>query len=71
MNEKPTVRSPFSETFPSDRNPNATKHVNVHFFIHSSNSCKLYPRNPLSYTGELRERFEVTMYIRMFLDRRD
>jgi hypothetical protein len=28
--------------FPPDRIPRVTKDFNVHFFIHSSNSCKLY-----------------------------
>ena len=28
--------------FPSDRIPRVTNDVNIHFFIHSSNSCKLY-----------------------------
>jgi len=39
--EKSTVGSPFSGAFPSDRIPKAAKNVNVHFFILSSNSCKL------------------------------
>ena len=30
--------------FPSDSIPKATKDVGVHFFIHSSNSCKFYQR---------------------------
>jgi len=65
VKEKPTVRPPFFGALPSDRIPKATKHV----LIHSINSCKLHPRNPVSYTGEFREIFEATMYIRMFLDR--
>jgi hypothetical protein len=44
--EKQTVGSPFIGVFPYDRVPRVTKDVNVHFFIHSSNSCKLYQRIP-------------------------
>ena len=33
LKEKPTVGSPLSRPFPSDRVPKATKDVNVHFFI--------------------------------------
>jgi len=65
VTEKPNVRSPFSGALSSGRMPKATKDV----FIHSSNSCKLHPRNPVSCTGEFREIFDATMYIRMFLDR--
>jgi hypothetical protein len=36
VEEKPTVASPFSGAFPSDRIPKATKDVTVYFFIHSS-----------------------------------
>lgn len=43
---KPTVGFEFFELFPSDRNHKATKDCNVHFFIHSSDSCKLYQRIP-------------------------
>jgi len=32
------------QAFPSDRIPNATKDDSVHFFIHSSNSCKFDQR---------------------------
>ena len=46
LKERPTVDSPFFGIFPSDRIPTATNDVNVHFFIHSSNSCKLYQRIP-------------------------
>jgi hypothetical protein len=66
--EKPTLRSQFVEAFSSDLILKATKHINVHFFIQSSNSCKLYPRNPVGHTGEFREISEAIMYIRMFLD---
>ena len=33
--------SHYSGAFPSDRFPKAKKDVKLHFFIHSSNSCKL------------------------------
>jgi len=42
VKEKQTVGSPFFRVFPSDRVPKATKDINVHFFIHSSNYYKLY-----------------------------
>jgi len=42
MKEKPAVGSPFLGAFPSDCIPKATKDVNVHFSVHSSNTCKLY-----------------------------
>jgi hypothetical protein len=38
--------SPFFGPFPSNRIPKATKDVNVHIYIHSRNSCKLYQRIP-------------------------
>jgi hypothetical protein len=41
VKEKPTVCSPFFWAFHSDYIPKAMN-VNVHFFINSSNSCKLY-----------------------------
>jgi len=44
MKEKPTVGSPFFGAFPSNCIPKAMKDVSVHFFIHRSNSCKLYQR---------------------------
>ena len=46
--------SPLFEMFPSDRIPQATKDVNIHFGIHSS--------IPLNYTSEFRELSEATMY---------
>ena len=44
MKEKRTIGSPFCGVFPSDPIPKAIKDVNVHFFIHEVNSCKLYKR---------------------------
>jgi hypothetical protein len=54
VKEKPTLGPSFLGVFPSDRIPKATKDVKVHFFIHSSNSCK--------YTSEFRELFESITY---------
>jgi hypothetical protein len=39
---------------PSDRISKATKDVNVYFYIHSINSCKLYQLIPVNYTSEFR-----------------
>ena len=36
----------FFGALPSDGIPKATMDVNVHFYVHSSNSCKLYQRIP-------------------------
>jgi hypothetical protein len=44
VKEKPTFYSPFFEAFPSDRILKATNFVSVHFFIHCSDSPKLYQR---------------------------
>jgi hypothetical protein len=44
LKEKATVSSPFFGARPTDRIPKATKDVNVHLFIHSSNSCKSHQR---------------------------
>jgi hypothetical protein len=68
VEEKSTLGSQFFEAFSFDRILKATKHGNLHFFIQSSNSCKLYLRNPVGHTGEFREISEAIMYIRMFLD---
>jgi len=46
LTEKPTVGSPFLGAFPSDRIRKATEDVSVHFFIYSTNCCKLYQRIP-------------------------
>ena len=42
MKVKPPVGFPIFEALFSDRIPEATKDVSVSFFIHSSNSCKIY-----------------------------
>jgi len=52
VKNKPTAGSPFFGTFPSDRNAKATKDASVYFVINSGNSCKLYHRFPVNYTGE-------------------
>ena len=49
MKEKLIVGSPFFRAFPSDRIRKAIKDVNVHFFIDSKNSCKLYQRIPETF----------------------
>jgi hypothetical protein len=49
MKEKPTVGSPFFGAFPSDHITKVTKDVNVGFFIHSGNCCKLYWRIPATF----------------------
>ena len=41
---KPKVGSQFFGAFPFDRIPKATEDVDVCFFIHSGNSCKLCQR---------------------------
>jgi hypothetical protein len=54
MKEKPTVGSSFFGVFPSDYIPKSTKDVNV---------LSLFTvAIPANYTGEYRERFEVTVY---------
>jgi len=63
VKENATLGSPFYGTFSSDRTPKATKDVNVHFFMHSSNSCKFCQRVPVKYPSELRERFEANLYV--------
>ena len=51
VKDKPTICSPIFMAFPCDRIPKVTEDVHVHFFIHSSNSCK--------FTSQFRERFEA------------
>jgi len=59
VKEKSNAGSPYFREIPTDRIPKATKDVNVHFFIHSSISCKLYKRNAAKYTSELRENLKL------------
>jgi hypothetical protein len=49
VREKLTVCSPFFAVFPFDQILTATKDVNVHFFIDTRNSCKLYQRIPQTF----------------------
>ena len=51
MKEKPTSGSPFLRAFPSDCNSEATKDVNIHFFILGSNFCKLYQQIPVTFSN--------------------
>ena len=52
----------FLGVFHSDCIHKAMKNVNVHSFIHSSNSCKLYQWIPVSYASEFQELFEAVTY---------
>ena len=54
VKKKPTVRSPLFETFPFDRNPKATKDVNV--------ISVFTVEIPINYTSEFLEFFEATTY---------
>jgi len=49
VKEKPSAGSPFLRAFPSDCNPKAMKDVNIHYFIHGSNYCKLYQQIPVTF----------------------
>jgi hypothetical protein len=55
---KPIVGSPFSGALHSDHICNATKDVNVHFFIRSSKSSKLH--QPSEGTFEVTTRTNYT-----------
>jgi len=59
VKEKPTVGPPFFGAFPSYRMPKRMKDVNVHFFIHNGNSCKLY--------HEFWHLFKPTAYVTLLL----
>jgi hypothetical protein len=63
VREKPTVGSSFLGEFPSDRITKATKDVNVHNFIHNSNSCKSYA----SEYWELAEATEYQQHLQCFI----
>ena len=67
MKEKPAVGSPFSGALPSDRIPKGMKDAHVHFFIHISDSSTFYKRIPVNFTSELREIFEATTWIYMYI----
>ena len=56
MKEKVTAGSPFFRARRSHCIPKASKDVNVHLFIRSRNSCKLYQQS------EFPTHFEATMY---------
>jgi len=64
VKEKPNVGSPFFVVRLSDHIPKATKDVNVHFFTHSSNSCKLYQQIPGKFWSY------VCKYKKYYVDRK-
>jgi len=66
VKEKPSVGSQFFGAFPSDRIPKAKKGVNVYYvFIHSSNFCELYQRNPGNVLKLLRVRVLKVLFLRI------
>jgi hypothetical protein len=64
VKEKPTVGSQFFGVFPSDNIPNAAKDVKVRFFIHSSNSVKLYQLTYLKYSSEFLELLKLLLILK-------
>lgn len=54
--------SHYSGAFTSAQFPKAKKDVNLHFFIHSSISCKSYKKIAVNYTSETPKTFEATTY---------
>ena len=64
MKEKPNVCSPFFGAFPSDSIPKATKEGNVHFFIHSSNSCKLNHRISVTFLSYYMHLYLADFFLR-------
>jgi len=54
--------SHYSGAFTSAQFPKAKKDVNLHFFIHNSNSCKSYKKIAVNYTSETPKTFEATTY---------
>jgi len=46
VKDRRTIGTLFVGAFHSDRIPQTTKDVTVHFLLHSGNSCKLHQRIP-------------------------
>jgi hypothetical protein len=63
--EKTTAGSLFFGAFPFDRVHKATKDINVHFYIHDSDSSNLYQRVHVIYTNEFREPLETSKYLKI------
>ena len=62
VKEKPTLGSPFFAAFPSDRIPKATKDVNVHLLVHSSNSTQLHQRVQGTICNYYVLRYNLTLF---------
>jgi hypothetical protein len=58
VRDKKNIHSTFLGVLSSDRIPKATKDINSHFCIQSSNSCILQQRIPVNYTKKLWDFFK-------------
>jgi hypothetical protein len=67
VKEKPKVGSSFFGAFPSDLIAKMTKYANVHLFIYSSSSCKLYQRIPGTFWSYVYQKKNVVVIIYVFI----